>query len=122
MKTKLLTLMLLAGGTLLAETHVSIGIGIGRAYYPPPPPPVVAYRPPCPGPGYAWVDGYWAPGGAWVAGYWAPPAYRGSSWVAPRNNGRGYYEGDRGRPSDRDRDGHANDRDRGRGHADGPRR
>ena len=54
MKTKLLAVMLLAGGSLFAETHFSIGIGIGTlGYYAPPPPPVAACAPPpCPGPGY----------------------------------------------------------------------
>ena len=42
MKTKLFTLVLFVGGSLFAESHWSIGIGIGTPYYaPPPPPPVV---------------------------------------------------------------------------------
>lgn len=92
MKTKLLGLMLLAGSSLFAETHFSIGIGIGTPYYyAPPAPPVVAYRPPCPGPEYSWVPGYWYPAGpryAWRAGFWARPPYAGAYWVGPR-----YYEG-----------------------------
>ena len=41
MKTKLFTLVLLAGGSLFAETHWSIGLGLGTPYcYAPPPPPV----------------------------------------------------------------------------------
>src|SRR5579871_2325951 len=86
MKTKLLTLVLFAGGSLFAETHFSIGIGVGTPYYAPPPPPVVAYAPPCPGPDYSWVSGYWYPAGgryAWHAGYWARPPYAGAYWVAP---------------------------------------
>jgi hypothetical protein len=47
MKTKLLN-----GGSLFAETHFSIGIGIGTPYYAPPPPPVIVYALPCPGPEY----------------------------------------------------------------------
>jgi len=41
MKTKLIALMLMAGGSLFAETHFSVIIGGAPAYYPPPPP---AYR------------------------------------------------------------------------------
>ena len=93
MKSKALSIMMLATGSLLAETHVSIGIGVGIPgyYYAPPPPPVVAYEsPPCAGPGYAWVAGYWYPAGpryVWHVGYWARPPYVGAYWVAPR-----YYE------------------------------
>ena len=68
MKKRLLPLMLLAGGSLFAAPHVSVGIGIGAPAYYPPAPVVVNSRPPCPGPGYTWVDGYWANGG-WTAGY-----------------------------------------------------
>src|ERR1051325_1293487 len=64
MKSRLLALLLLAGGSLFAESRFSIGVGIGvPGYYPPPPPVVVYERPPCPGPDYAWVDGYWYPNG-----------------------------------------------------------
>ena len=79
-KTRLLALLLLAGGSLFAESHVSIGVGIGvPGYYAPPPPPVVVYeRPPCPYPDYTWVEGYWYPVGPrynWHAGYWSAPHY-----------------------------------------------
>jgi hypothetical protein len=93
MKTKLLALALLAGGSLFAAPHVSVGIGIGvPGYYAPPavayaPAPVVV-RPPYPGPDYNWVNGYWS-SGVWIGGYWAPP-YRGR-YVAPRYYGPGYY-------------------------------
>jgi len=71
MKTKLLALALLAGGSAFAGTHFSIGVNIGTpGYYAPAPAAVI---PPCPGPGYTWTDGYWSPQGAWIAGYWAPP-------------------------------------------------
>ena len=63
MKMKLFTLVLLAGSSLFAESHWSIGIGIGTPYYAPPPPPVVTYTPPCPGPAYTWVPGYYYPAG-----------------------------------------------------------
>ena len=85
MKTKLFTLVLLAGGSLFAETHWSIGIGLGTPYYyPPPPPPVVVYTPPCPGPEYTWIPGYYYPVGArfaWHAGFWSRPPYAGAYWV-----------------------------------------
>lgn len=111
MKTKLLTLVLLAGGSLFAKTHFSIGIGIGTPiYYAPPPPPVVVYAPPCPDPDYAWIVGYWYPVGArfvWRAGYWARPPYAGAYWVAPRYYQDRYYPGyweRRGWHCDRDDD------------------
>jgi len=69
---KLIGVMLLAGSSLFAAPHFSIGIGVGAPGYVPP--AAVAVQPPCPGPGYSWVDGYWA-NGAWIAGYWAPPAH-----------------------------------------------
>src|SRR5207253_941888 len=88
MKTKLLFVMLLAGTSLFARTHVSIGIGVGGYGYPaygygypaydygyyaaPPPPPVVTYAPPYPRPGYTWIAGYWYPVGPryyWRGGY-----------------------------------------------------
>jgi hypothetical protein len=121
MKKRLLPLMLLAGGSLFAAPHVSIGIGIGAPAYYPPAPVVVNARPPCPGPGYSWVDGYWANGG-WIAGYWAPPV--NAYYAAP-----GYYRHDRDWDRDdhrgRDRDGdHDRDRDhdRGREYGNGFRR
>src|SRR6266849_10166026 len=98
MKTKLIAMMLLAGGSLFAETHFSIGIGIGTpGYYAPPPPPVVAYsRPPYPGPDRTWVAGYWYPVGsryAWRAGYWERSPYADGYWVAPRYEDHRYYRG-----------------------------
>src|SRR5262245_24724992 len=103
MKTKLLVAMLFAaGGVVMAETHVSIGIGLGGYGYAPPPvvayappPPPVAYAPPCPGPGYTWVDGYWYQAGHrrfWHNGYWAPRAYGRYYGAAPRYEGNRYYE------------------------------
>lgn len=117
MKRKLLPLMLLAGGSLFAETHFSVGIGVGApAYYPPP--AMAAVRPPCPGPDYTWVDGYRGSSGAWVAGYWAPPAY----YAAPRYR-RDWddRDHDRYRDHDRDRD-HDRGHDRDRGFSNGFRR
>jgi hypothetical protein len=121
MKKRLLPLMLLAGGSLFAAPHVSIGIGIGAPAYYPPAPVVVNARPPCPGPGYSWVDGYWANGG-WIAGYWAPPV--NAYYAAP-----GYYlhgrDWDRDEHRWRDRDGdhdRRRDHDRGRQYGNGFRR
>ncbi len=103
MKVKLLAILLLAGTSLFARTHVSIGFGFGFGgyypaypvygyYYAPPPPPVYyAPAPVYPGPGYAWVGGYYYPVGprwAWRPGYWARPPFAGVYWVGPR-----YYRG-----------------------------
>jgi len=102
MKTKLMVLMMVAGGAMLAETHVSIGVQIGRpgGYYTPAPAPVAVYRPPCPGPGYIWIDGYYDEYGNWYEGYWDVPPYAGAYWVAPRvmnrHFTRGYWGGPRG--------------------------
>jgi hypothetical protein len=133
MKTKLLVLMALAGGTLFGGTHVSIGVAVGGPGYYPPPPPAVVYaepapvyvEPPCPGPGYTWVTGYYyysGPRRLWRAGYWAPPRHHGwgPGW-GPANYRRDFH--DRGRWHDGDRGWHGRDRggdhDRGwhgRGH------
>jgi hypothetical protein len=92
MKTKLMALLLVAGGSLFAQTHFSIGIRVGAPrYYESV--PVVAYRPPCPGPGYVWIDGYQDAYGNWFDGYWAVPPYAGSYWVAPRFFGGRSYAG-----------------------------
>jgi hypothetical protein len=101
MRGKLLVLLLLVGGSLLAGPRIYVGINAG-GYYPgyyaaPPPPPVAIYvPPPSPGPGYAWVSGYWYPVGAryhWHAGYWARAPYRGAYWVAPHYRDHRYYRG-----------------------------
>ena len=92
-----LAVLALTGTVLFAETHVSIGIGIGTpVYYPPPPPPVVTYEPPYPGPDYVWIPGYWYPTGRrynWRVGYWARAPYHGAYWVAPRYSKHRYYAG-----------------------------
>ena len=100
MRTKVLAILLLAGGSLFADPHVFVGVGIGGfgGYYaaPPPPPPPVAYASPYPGPGYSWVAGYYYPVGpryAWHAGYWAQPPYARAYWVGPRYYGHRYYRG-----------------------------
>jgi hypothetical protein len=94
MKTRLMALMLMAGGAMFAQTGVSIGVQIGpRPVYGYAPPAVVDYRPPCPGPGYVWIDGYRDGYGAWFDGYWALPPYVGAYWISPRFVGRSYYPG-----------------------------
>lgn len=100
MKTKLLTLFLLAGSSMFAGVFVGIGVGVpARGYYvaaPPPPPRVVAYAPAYVRPGYTWVRGSWYPVGRywrWRDGYWARRPYVGAYWVAPRYHGHRYYTG-----------------------------
>ena len=122
MKTKLLAMMLLAGGSMFAQTRFSIGIGLGghgAGFYQPP--PSYAYNiPPCPGPDYTWVNGYWSQDygrNTWVAGYWNRQPFNSGYQVAPRfdnrfNDGddddrRGFtrgYEQDRNRNFDDGRD------------------
>jgi hypothetical protein len=89
MKTKLMFLLMLAGGALLAQPRVAIGVHIGA----PAPVVVPGYRPPYPGPGYVWVGGYYDPYGAWFPGYWTLPPYAGAYWVAPRYYGGRYVAG-----------------------------
>jgi hypothetical protein len=81
MKTKLLAMALLAGGSLFAAPRVTIGVGIGV-----PAPvvvaPPVAYAAPCPGPGYVWVGGSWVFRGAPAVvrpgpAYFHGPVYHG---------------------------------------------
>ena len=101
MKSKLLVLLLLAGGSVFAGTRVFVGFGAGGGYYPgyyaaPPPAPRVAYAPRYARPGYVWVDGYHYPVGSrwvWRSGYWARRPYPGAYWVAPRYYNHRYYGG-----------------------------
>ena len=114
MNKKLIAVMLLAGSSLFAKTHFSIGIGIGGpAYYAPA--PVVVARPPCPGPGYSWVNGYYDPYGAWVTGYWAAPVggyyYRGG-FDRDDYRWRHHRDWDHDRDRDHDRGRHQGFRDR----------
>ena len=86
-KFRFLAVALIAGGTLLAQPRVSIGVGVGGyapGYYAPP--VYSQVMPPCPGPDYAWVDGYWVPQGGrnvWIQGYWRRP-YVATYPVGPR--------------------------------------
>ena len=75
MKTKLIGILLLAGSSLFARSHVSVSVGFGPSYgygyyspapvvvYAPPPPPVYYAPPTYVRPGYSWVNGYWYPAG-----------------------------------------------------------
>lgn len=97
MKTKLITLLLVTVGAVLAQ--LSVGVRIGA----PPPVRVLRVQPPSPGPGYSWITGYWYPVGGryrWHDGYWTRPAYEGARWVEPHHDGErffeGYWDGDRG--------------------------
>ena len=95
MKTKLMVMMLMAGGALMAQTRVGIGVQFGGPAPVAVPAPVAinAYQPPCPGPGYVWIEGYYDEYGNWYDGYWALPPYVGAFWVAPRFFGGHFYAG-----------------------------
>jgi hypothetical protein len=83
---KILAGLVLAGGSLFAGPHFSIGIGLGvpiapaPAYVAPAPAYVDPYVvPPMPGAGYTWVGGYWYFSGGhrlWHEGYWRAPVVR----------------------------------------------
>jgi hypothetical protein len=117
MKTKLLAMMLLAGGSIFAQTRVSIGVGFGghggAGFYQPAPSYAYASNiPPCPGPDYTWVDGYWSQDygrNNWVAGYWNRQPFSSGYQVAPRFENR-FNDGDNRRGSSR---GFEQDRTRG---------
>ena len=105
MKTKLrfLAVALIAGGTMFAQSRLSIGVGVGGygpgAYRPA---AYAQYQPPCPGPGYSWVDGHWRQPIVTVA-----PRYVESRY------GNAFRSNDHNDRDDRnDRDGRI-DRDRG---------
>ena len=90
MKTKLLGLTLLAAASMFGAWNVGVSIGA------PPPPRVIRVQPRSPGPGYTYVEGYWYPVNGryqWHNGYWSRPPYQGGVWVAPRYEGRQYYDG-----------------------------
>ena len=131
MKTKMLAMMLLAGGSMFAQTRFSIGIGFGGhgAGFYQQPPSYASNIPPCPGPDYTWVDGYWSQDygrDTWVAGYWNRLPFSSGYQVAPRfdnrfNDGdrrqefsRG-YERDETRGFDGNRNSSGQNRDRNRG-------
>src|SRR5262249_53740204 len=95
MKTKLIAVLLVAGGSVFAQTRFSIGVHVGAPDYRPTPAPVavMASRPPCPGAGYVWVDGYYDGYGNWFDGYWALPPYAGAYRGAPRFVEGRFYPG-----------------------------
>ncbi len=101
MKSKLMILALLAGGSLFAQPRVYVGARFGYApapvvMYAAPPAPLVAYAAPAVRPGYAGVGGYLYPARAryaWHTGYWARPAFAGARWVAPHYAVGHYYSG-----------------------------
>jgi hypothetical protein len=93
MKTKLLAIMLLAGGSMFAQTRFSVGVGFGgqgAGFYQPA--PSYGYNvPPSPGPDYYWVDGYWSQdhgGNTWIAGYWNRQPVNGGYQVTSRFDNR----------------------------------
>jgi hypothetical protein len=122
MKT-FLKAILLAGMLVTSVAALSAQVTVAVQIGPPPRPRVVRLPPPRPAVEFLWVEGYWYPVGAkykWHDGYWTRPPYEGARWVAPRYDGRaffqGYWEGDRGRFEhdhrwDRDRDFRDHDRD-----------
>ena len=88
MKTKLLSLTLLAGGFAFGQLIINLG--------PPPAPRVFRTQPATPGPGYEWINGYWYPAGnqyRWHQGYWTRPPYGGARWVGPRYEEKRFFEG-----------------------------
>ena len=94
-KSKLLTLVLLAGSSLFAAPAGGVGVGIEIGA--PPPPPHVSYaRPAAPSPNHVWISGFYEPVGGryqWREGYWAPRPYPHAVWVAPRYRAHRYYPG-----------------------------
>jgi len=87
-RTTLVAVLLLAGGSLFAQVPIIIG--------PPPPPRVIHVLPPRPSPEFTWINGYWYPVGGryvWHEGYWTRPPYPGAYWVVPRHEGGRYYGG-----------------------------
>ena len=90
MKTRLLSLTLLAAG--FAFGQVAVGISIG----PPPAPRIFRTRPTAPGPGFEWIEGYWYPIAnkyRWHDGYWSRAPYEGARWFGPRYEGGRFFEG-----------------------------
>ncbi len=124
MKTKLLAMMLLAGGAVFAQPRFSVGIGFDQA-----PPAYASNIPPCPGPGYTWVDGYWSESygqPVWIAGYWNAPMFTTSFGFGPSFDDHfrgGDFDRNRGFDRDRNFNGHEQGRNfnpgPARGHSDG---
>jgi hypothetical protein len=124
MKTKLLAMLVLAGGSMFAQTRFSVGVnvgGYGAGYDQLAAPYYATSIPPCPGPDYSWIDGYWSENGGrrlWVNGYW----FRGGHDVGRFDNSgfRGEVRGgERGFVQDR---GFRDDRNQGRNFSSGQNR
>ncbi len=89
MKSKLLAIFLLAGSSVFARPHFSVGVGVGVGgyrpyggyYYSAPVVPVVPPAPVYP---------------AYGPGYVAPP-FAGAIWIGPRWSGGRYFAGHWGR-------------------------
>ena len=111
MKTKLMTLALLAGSSMFAQSRFSIGVQVGGydQGYSEPTPVYSSQIPPCPGPDYGWTEGYWQQDygrRVWIAGFWARQRFHGPrlgyGFVDNRDFGRrggddrpGFYAGRR---------------------------
>jgi hypothetical protein len=94
MKTKLLAMMLLAGGTtMFAQSRFSVGVnvgGVGAGFFQSAPSPDY-FVPYSPGPDYFFVDGYWARDHGhrrWVAGSWQRRAFNNRSRFDGRYDNR----------------------------------
>ena len=91
MKKKLFALVLLAGGSMFAQSRFSFGVSIGNTprYYAPSP---VVMRPVSPGPGYVWVEGYRQPRrfgrSVWIPGHWERRGYVNGYRATPRYDSR----------------------------------
>ncbi|MDP9115141.1 MAG: hypothetical protein M3O20_15845 [Acidobacteriota bacterium] len=94
MKTKVLAIMLLAGGMVFAQPRFAVGIGFNQA-----PAGYATNIPPCPGPGYTWMNGYWH-----------APAVRTGFGFAPRSDNHFRDADERGRGAERGRDFDGHDR------------
>ena len=88
MKTKLLALIVLAGGSMFAQSRFSVGVAIGSgpgpAYYRPAPIAAPAFRP-----NRVWVAGHWTRtrfGRTWVPGQWVRRAAVNPYAASPSRN------------------------------------
>jgi hypothetical protein len=120
MKTKLLAVMLLAGGSMFAQSRLSVGVNVGGfgAGYTQTAIPYGYAVPPSAGPDYAFVDGYWSQDHGhrlWVSGFWQRrPFVSHSARFEGRFDNR-FNDRDRGsnRGFEQSRDGGQNSRSNG---------
>lgn len=108
---KILAVLILTAGTILAQ--FSVGVHIGRM-----PKPRVEHQSPRPSESSIWVAGHWDVVNnkyVWHSGSWTEPPYEGATWNAPSHDGKmyhdGYWDGDKGR---RDHDRKDMDKDKNR--------